>query len=69
MTIVEDRRFEIMLKTFKRPPQSKGCCGRKKKEGIHGEKEESSESSDDDSDEEASVQKQPATCLRCMGPF
>ena len=52
-TIVEDRRFEIMLKTFKRPPQSKGCCGRKKKEGIHGEMEESSESDDADSDEEA----------------
>ena len=70
VTIVEDRRFEVMLKTFRRPPQSKGCCGRKKKESIHGngseESSESSESSDDEDIEDKSA-REPKPKRGCCG--
>ena len=38
-TIVEDRRFEVMLVELKRPPKPRGWCGRKRKNrhSIHDE--------------------------------
>lgn len=34
-TIVEDRRFEMMLIELKRPPKTRGCCGQKQRHSIH----------------------------------
>ena len=70
-TIVEDRRFEVMLMELRRPPKRDGCCGRKRHHDVHEEEHEdvSSGKGSGDDVEQAAVISRPLPQMENSGCF